>query len=249
VTLPQAMDMATVLARAGSHAGGVERWDALEALELHVRVGGLAFRTVGQAGPVSDFDAVVAVHEPRVTFRSRTVPAWRGVFDGGTVQLHDAHGAVTAERRDAVVVRRAPWPRRWDAIDAMAFSGYALWGYTTFPALLRRDDVDVTSLGARQIDGELLHGLRLRCPPSLPAHSPEQSLWFADDGTMRRLDYRARMIAPWARAANLCTAETTACGVTIPSARRVTPLLPGLRAAPGPLLVSIDLELTGVRER
>ena len=244
------MDAADLVARVTSHAGGAERWDALDALELRVRVGGLAFRTVGQAAPVRDFDAVVSVHEPRVQFSSRVVADWRGEFDGGTVRLQDADGAVTEERRDAVFVRHAPWPKpRWDAIDAMAFSGYALWHYTTFPALLRRDDVTVSALGERTIAGEPLQGLRLHCPPQVPAHSPDQSLWVGPGGTMRRLDYRARMIAPWANAANRCLRDTSAFGITIPSVRRVTPLLPGSRVAPAPLLVAIDVELTGVRER
>lgn len=239
-----------VLARVGEHAGGAARWDALDALELRVRVGGLAFRMVGQAEPVSDFDAVVSVHEPRLSFASRAVPVWRGEFDAGTVRLRDAGGTVVEERPNAAFVRRAPWPKpRWDAVDAMAFSGHALWHYTTFPVLLRRADVTVTGLGERSIGGVPAHGLELRCPTGVPAHAPLQQLWIGEDGTMLRYDYTARMIAPWAKAANRCLADTTAFGVTIPRSRRVTPLLPGRRSAPGPLLVSIDLELTGVRER
>lgn len=233
-----------------AHAGGAERWDALQALELRVRVGGLAFRMFGQARPVSDFDAVVFVHEQRVDFVSRAEPEWRGTFDAGTVRMTGADGIVGEQRAGAVTVRRAPWPKpRWDAIDALAFSGFALWHYTAFPAIVRRADVGVEAVGERRVDGEPLQGLRLTCPPSVPAHSPEQMLWFAPDGTMRRLDYQARMIAPWAHAANRCLADTTAFGVTIPCTRRVTPQLPGRRHAPGPLLVAIDLELTGVRER
>lgn len=239
-----------VLTRVAEHAGGAARWNALDALELRVRVGGLAFRMVGQAEPVSEFDAVVSVHEPRLSFASRAVPAWRGEFDAGTVRLRDAGGTVVEERPNATFVRRAPWPKpRWDAVDAMAFSGHALWHYTTFPVLLRRADVTVTSIGERTIDGRRAHGLELRCPPGVPAHAPVQQLWIGEDGTMLRYDYTARMIAPWARAANRCLADTTAFGVTIPRSRRVTPLLPGRRSAPGPLLVAIDLELTGVRER
>lgn len=241
---------AALLCDVREHAGGAARWDELAALEVRVRVGGLAFRMFGQAEPVSDFDAVVQVHEPRVRFRSRAVPQWHGEFDAGTVRLLDPDGAVVQERRGAVFVRRAPWPKpRWDAIDALAFSGFALWHYTTYPALLARDDVTVTGLGTQRIDGENLQGVRLHCPPGVPAHSPDNDLWFSPDGTMRRLDYRARMIAPWAKAANRATAEATAHGITIPVSRRVTPLVPGRRAAPGPLLVSIDLEVTGVRER
>jgi len=241
--------VAELLDRVSAHSGGAARWDALEALDLRVRVGGLAFRMVGQSGPVEDFDARVHVHRQLVHMRSRTDPRWRGEFDAGTVRLQDGDGRAVQERRDAVFTRRAPWPKRpWDAIDAMAFSGHALWGYTAFPALLRRDDVTLTSLGRHAVDGEQLHGLRLHLPAHLYGHAPAQSLWFGDDGAMRRLDYRAGMIAPWAVAANRCLAETTVSGVTIPSVRRVTPLLPGLRAAPGPLLVSIDLELLGVVE-
>lgn len=239
-----------VVGRVVEHAGGAGRWDALEALELRVQVGGLAFRMVGQDEPVRDMDAVVGVHDPVLTFTSRTVPEWRGEFDHGTVRLRNAAGVVVAERANASFVRRAPWPKpRWDAIDSMAFSGHALWHYTTFPALLRRADVTVTSLGERTIDGVPAHGLELTCPPGVPAHAPVQQLWIGPDGTMLRYDYRARMIAPWARAANRCLADTTAHGITIPSRRRVTPLLPGRRSAPGPLLVSIEVELTGVRER
>lgn len=245
-------DVATarLLERAREHAGGAARWDALAALEVRVRVGGLAFRMFGQADPVSDFDAVVQVHEPRVSFRSRAVPQWRGEFDAGAVRVHDADGAVLQERRDAVFVRHAPWPKpRWDAIDALAFSGFALWHYTAFPAILAREDVRVTAIGERRIDGDVLEGLRLHCPPGVPAHAPDNDLWFAGDGALRRHDYRARMIAPWANAANRVIAEATAHGITLPTSRRVTPLLPGRRAAPGPLLVSIDLVVTGVRER
>ena len=204
---------------------------------------------VGQAAPVADFDAVVSVHEPRLAFASRVVPAWRGEFDAGTVRLRDAAGAVVEERPHASFVRRAPWPKpRWDAVDAMAFSGHALWHYVTFPALLRRPDVTVTGLGERTIDGIPAQGLELRCPPGVPAHAPVQQLWIGGDGTMLRYDYLARMIAPWAKAANRCLADTTGFGVTIPARRLVTPLLPGRRPAPGPLLVSIDLEVTGARE-
>lgn len=243
------MNARAVLERVAEHAGGAARWEALDALELRVRVGGLAFRMVGQAAPVADFDAVVSVHEPRLAFASRVVPAWRGEFDAGTVRLRDAAGAVVEERPHASFVRRAPWPKpRWDAVDAMAFSGHALWHYVTFPALLRRPDVTVTGLGERTIDGIPAQGLELRCPPGVPAHAPVQQLWIGGDGTMLRYDYLARMIAPWAKAANRCLADTTGFGVTIPARRLVTPLLPGRRPAPGPLLVSIDLEVTGARE-
>ncbi len=243
-------DARAIVDRAVDHAGGAARWDAIDALEVHIRVGGLALRSAGVLDRAGDDDLVVAVHEPRVELRSRDIPGWRGVFDAGEATLLGEDGAPTASRLPAVRAQRAPWPRTgWDDLDAIAFCGYASWNYLTFPVLLRRPDARFEALGRHRIAGEDLDGLRVRFPASVPTHGPADILWFTPDGALRRHDYRARMIAPWALAANVVLEETTAFGVTVPSRRRVTPRLPLRHVAPAPLLVSIDLELTGVRER
>ena len=243
-------DARAIVDRAVAYAGGAERWDALEALEVHIRVGGLAFRMAGVLDRVGDDDLVVRVHEPRTEVRSRDTPGWHGVFDHGEARLLDAAGATRASRSAAVRPQRAPWPRAgWDDLDAIAFAGYASWNYLTFPVLLRRPDAQLESIGTHRIAGEDVQGLRVRFPQSVPTHGYSDVLWFTADGALRRHDYRARMIAPWALAANVVLEEQTAFGITVPCRRRVTPQLPFRRAAPAPLLVSIELELTGVRER
>ena len=142
-----ALDAAELVARIVDHAGGAERWDALAALELRVRVKGLAFRTMGQVDEVADMDQVVQVREPRVEIASRTVPAWRGAFDAGRASMLSEDGSVRDSRANAVVYRRAPWPKRgWDDVETLAFCAYASWNYVTFPVLVpaprRRRRVD-----------------------------------------------------------------------------------------------------------
>ena len=243
-------DARAIVDRAVAYAGGAERWDALEALEVHIRVGGLAFRMAGVLDRLGDDDLVVSVHEPRTEVSSRDTPGWHGVFDHGEARLLDDAGGSKAARPAAVRPQRAPWPRTgWDDLDAIAFSGYASWNYLTFPVLLRRPDAQLEALGRHTVGGEQLDGLRVRFPASVPTHGPADVLWFAADGALRRHDYRARMIAPWALAANVVLEEQSAFGITVPCRRRVTPQLPLRRVAPAPLLVSIDLEVTGVRER
>ncbi len=236
-----------LLERVVAHAGGAERWASLQTLVVRTRASGLAFRTAGQQEPVADLEMRISVHEPRNELVSASKPGWRGVFEAGEARLTDADGRPTAARPGALTVRRLPWPGRWDDLDVVTFCGYAGWHYMTFPVRLRSPGVEVEALGERAVDGERLHGLRVRFPPATPAHSPEQVFWFTREGALRRNDYLARMVSPFAHAANRVLHERTVDGLTLPDRRRVTPQLPARRSAPGPVLVALELELLAAR--
>lgn len=247
MTAPSASQL---IDRAVEHAGGAERWDALGELRVRVRVKGLAFRLMGQVDELADMEQVVQVHEPRIELSSRSVPGWRGVFDAGRTAMLDEDGVERETRDPAVVPRRAPWPKRpWDDIATLTFCAFASWNYMTFPVILRRPDMRAEAIGEHRVGGERLHGLRLHFPGAVPTHSPTQVYWFSDDGALRRHDYVARMVSPLAKAANRCVSERTAEGITLPDHRLVTPMLPARRAAPGPLLVDVGLEVVGTSLR
>ena len=105
------------------------------------------------------------------------------------------------------------------------------------------------SIGEHSIGGERLHGLQLTFGNGVPTHSPAQVYWVTPEGRLRRHDYVARMVSPLAKAANRCLSERSALGVTLPDHRLVTPLLPGRRAAPGPVVVDVEMDVVGARER
>jgi hypothetical protein len=221
-----------ILDAALAHAGGAERWSRLETIRARVRIGGLAFRAAGRAREAAEQELVVSVREPRVEIRSVSVPGWEHVYTG-----------------EPVPARRRPWPGRWSDAQAALFTGYASWHYLTFPVRLREPGVRAEALGERELGGERLHGLRVTFAPGTPAHSPEQQFWFTGDGALRRNDYLARMVGPFAHAANVSEHEGTVDGITLPDRRRVTPQLPGRRRAPGPLLVGIALDLLAAEPR
>ena len=244
------VDAAELVTRIVDHAGGADRWEQLAALELRVRVKGLAFRLMGQVDAVADMDQLVQVHEPRVEVSSRSVPGWRGTFDAGSASMLSEDGTVRDHREPAIAYRSLPWPKRpWDDVETLTFCAYASWNYVTFPVMLRRADVRADAIGEHTIGGERLHGLKLTFGPGVPTHSPDQVFWVTEEGRLRRHDYVARMVSPLAKAANRCLSERSAFGVTLPDHRLVTPLLPGRRAAPGPVIVDVEMELTGGRER
>jgi hypothetical protein len=227
-----AVEAPELLERVVAHAGGAERWAALERIHARVRISGLAFRAAGKAREAAEQELVVSVREPRVEIRSLSAPGWEHVYTG-----------------DAVPARRRPWPGRWSDAQAALFTGYASWHYLTFPVRLREPGVRAEALGEHVIEGERLHGLRVRFAPGTPAHAPEQRFWFTEDGALRRNDYLARMVGPFAHAANVCEREGTVDAITLPDRRRVTPQLPGRRRAPGPLLVGIAFDLLAAEPR
>jgi hypothetical protein len=183
--------------------------------------------------------AELEVHRPAVRL---ALPGGRGVavLDGLDVRVEGGAGQVVAERREAR--RFFPYGRRllwWDDLDFGYFAAYALWNYTTLPALLLRDDVAWEAIGP--------DALRATFPPHLPTHSRVQEFHFDPrTGLLRRHDYTAEVFGRWARAANVVLSHAQG-EVPFASERRVTPLRRDGSPAAGPLLVGIRMSDVALR--
>jgi hypothetical protein len=214
--------------------GGEARWRAAGSVDAVVSAAGWAFRLKFQP-PDDHIQVRLATGKPL----ARYTPADRGltaVLEGQSVRLEDGSGNVVERRADPK--RYFPYGRRalwWDALDRAYFSAYALWNYLTFPALLLRTDIEWTELPGSRLEA--------RFPESLPTHSERQT-FFIDpaSGRLLRHDYTAEVFGKWARAANVVLEHgTTEDGIAYPSHRRVTPIGPGGKPLPGPVLVDIHV--------
>ena len=220
--------------------GGVDRWSRAREVHATVSASGLLFRMKGR--PVfRNARVVVGVRRPRARITPIDKKGHVGVLDGDDVRLENEDRRTIASR--AAARRSFPGGRRglwWDVLDMTYFAGYAFWNYLTFPALILRDDI-----AWEQIEADVLEA---RFPAALPTHSAVQR--FTIDpatGRLRRHDYVAEIIGPWASAANVVVSHGESGGVPFVSRRRVTPVLPGGKPAPIPVLVDIvvhDWELT-----
>lgn len=210
--------MNATLERALAAAG-----DPGDEVRAHVRAGGLIFPSKRRGRGV-ELDVRASVAEPRLEQREDERV---GHFTPDRVWITDAGGAVVAERDDPrAAIRRASKLLRWDDLDFLYFSGYALWNYLTQPWLLTR--VELRDRGRGRLDATF--------PPEIPTHSRKQSFWFSDDGLLRRHDYTASVVFPGAAATHRCFDHALVDGVVMPTRRRVTP-----RYAPGPTLVSLAM--------
>jgi hypothetical protein len=198
-----------------------------------VSASGWAFRLKWQH-PDKDIFVRAAIGKPFVTYTPATRDGLTAVLEGHSIRLQDAAGKTVASREDPR--RFFPYGRRafwWDALDRSYFSAYALWNYMTFPSLLLRDDIKFTELPGDRLEAIF--------PPTLPTHSPRQVFHIGGDGLLVRHDYTAEVFGKWAWAANRVLANSSWEGMPYPSHRRVTPIGPGDKPLPHPILVDIHV--------
>jgi hypothetical protein len=164
-----------------------------------------------------------------------------GLFADGDVTLYDAKTtAVTAEsaqhRRRFVGLGKL-W--RWRTIDALYFFGYAFATYTSVPFILPRLRYRGPVSGRWR--GERLTGVRVEFPQGAHVHSRRQSFYFDASGLLRRNDYTADIVGPFATGAHGWDDFGTFEGFQMPARRTVLCRL-GTTTLPFPLVLGATFD-------
>jgi hypothetical protein len=223
--------------------GGLDRWRQFEAIDVEITTGGLAFAAHGQASLRTT--ARVATREPLVVLSPyRRKP--RGVFQRDRVFIEDESGRVTAERRNVrALMGRGRRLLRWDALDTLYFVGYALSNYVRAPFLFAKDGFHVASAGVATFGSETWLKLRVTFPADEPTHCRTQVYYLDRRHLIRRLDYVAEPIGPWAHAAHFCAGYREWLGLRVPTDRWVVPRTRGDRV--WSWLPLVQIRITAVR--
>jgi hypothetical protein len=184
----------------------------------------------------------VSTREPRVWFDDYPRPGLTGELHGtAAVRIRDAAGAVVAQRSEPrASFRSLRRQLAWDDLDFLYFAGYAIWNYLTAPFLFLRPGCALEALEPVRTTAGVWRRLRVRFPPDLPTHCPQQVFYFDANGRLVRLDYTAEVVGRWARAAHACEEHRWFDGLLFPTRRRVTPRAFG-RVLPAPTLVGITV--------
>ena len=157
-------------------------------------------------------------HERTTIFHGYPDADHRGRFAGGDVRVERADdGRVVAEsanhRRTFAGLRKY---RRWSALDALYFFGYAVWHYHTLPFTLREAEV-VRALPAR---GSTT-GVDVVFPADVHTHCRRQQFYFDATGRIVRHDYVAEIIGSWARGAHFWEDYGAVNGLLVARRRRI----------------------------
>jgi hypothetical protein len=183
----------------------------------HARSGGFALASRGRARAFHDYTVRMSTAEPHAVIEPCGGPGRRGVFLGDLVRIEsDAEGLVAE--------RRAP---------RAAF----VW---------LRPGVTLDDAGPWSEEGETWQRLRVRFPPGVPTHSPEQVFHLDAAGLVRRHDYTAEVFGSWATAAHYCRGHRGFDGLVFPTRRQVLPRARAGRRRPFPTLVWIEIDALAV---
>lgn len=208
--------------------GGLSRWNQLEALQVSLSSGGLAFRIKGHSQTLQDIRVVMATSGQRIMLEGAPPAPWTYSAGSGPELAGDLARLRTGSRQ-----------LRWGVGDVAAFAASAAWTYFQLPFILASPDLEL-DLDRAKTGGES-HRLKVRFPAWIATHCPVQILHFGEDRIIRRHDYTALAFGRWAKAAHFLNDHQTFEGLLIPTRRRVVPRL-GTRPAPGPELVWIKVD-------
>jgi hypothetical protein len=203
--------------------GGWDAWQALRVVDVEpktlsgllpwIKGHGRTFRLPPRAQ--------IEPHEGRVVFFDYPAPGAMGTFARGALTLTDARGTVITSTENARVSFSGPRKlRRWSAAGALYFFGYALTHYHALPFTLGRGRP--LRICRVRYEGRRLTGVEVELPSELHTHSRRQTFYFEEDGLLRRHDYVADIVGPWARGAHFWRDFVTGGGLQMATVRHVT---------------------------
>jgi hypothetical protein len=228
------MTLSKTAERALEAYGGADLWKRAVAVNSTLSARGLAFRIKWQK-PFLRAKARFEVAVPRARIQPIDSEGNTGVLDGHNVAIEGRDGEMLETRASAR--QYFPYGRRffyWDRQDQTYFACYALWNYSTLPALLMREDISWTE----EKNGVLV----ARFPPYLPTHSERQRFRFdCTTGLLIQHDYVAEILGGWAKASMVVLEHRLWNGIPYVSRRRGTPTGPQGEARRGPVMVEIEV--------
>ena len=222
--------------------GGLEQWKRFSTISVHGINGGLLWGAKGKAGVLDDVTVTVDLRNEKVSHWPFGSPDRRSRFEPQRVALENASGKVVEELlhpRSSFKGHTLETP--WSDLQLAYFAGCAMWTYLNTPFLLVRPGVASEELEPWQEAGESWRRLKVRFPADIATHSTEQTLYFDQQGLLKRHDYDVE-ISGGTAAAHYVSDLKQFSGIVFPTKRRIFARQPDGHFAPEPLVVSIDLD-------
>ena len=169
----------------------------------------------GKAGVLDDVTVTVDLRQEKASHWPFGSPDRRSRFEPQRVALENAKGEVLEELlqpRSSFQGHTLETP--WTDLQLAYFAGCAMWTW-------RR--------------------LKVRFPADIATHSTEQTLYFDQQGLLKRHDYDVEITGGTA-GAHYVSGLKKFSGIVFQTKRRIVPRQPNGHSVPEPLVVSIDLD-------
>lgn len=221
--------------------GGLAQWKKFSLLKARLVQGGALWTLKGQPTTLSETNVTVDLLREWASHSPFGTEAKVSSFEPGRVALSNVQGHVLEELRDPrLSFAGHTLETPWSELQLAYFAGIAMWTYLNMPFLLAHEGVVVEEMPDWSEKGETWHRLKITFPEDIATHSTVQTIYFGDDGLLRRHDYDVE-IAGNTPGAHYIGGYTDVQGIKIPTSRRIFPRQPDGQAMAEPLVVSIDL--------
>ena len=222
--------------------GGLERWNRFSTVSAHLTQGGVFWSAKGKAGVLGDVMLKVDLRNERVShwpFGSRDR---RSRFEPERVAIENATGEVLEELlQPRSSFKGHTFETPWTDLQLTYFVGCAMWTYMNTPFFLARPDIQSEEIERWQEGGEAWRRLKVRFPTDIATHSTEQTLYFDQQGLLKRHDYHVE-ISGDIGAAHYVSDIKKFSGIVFPTKHRIFGLQSDNHPSPEPLVVSIDVD-------
>jgi len=222
--------------------GGLARWNRFNTVSAHLMQGGVFWGVKGKAGVLGDVMLKVDLRGERVSHWPFGSADRRSRFEPQRVAIENRHGDVMEELlQPRSSFTGHTFQTLWTDLQLAYFVGCAMWTYMNTPFFLARPGVQSEEIEPWQEAGETWRRLKVNSPAEIATHSKEQTLYFDQQGLLKRHDYHME-IAGGIGAAHYVSDVQKYSGIVIPTKHRIFGLQPDGHAAPEPLVVSIDID-------
>ena len=221
--------------------GGMAAWERAATITLRMRGGGLLLVSKRQSRTMREVEVTVSTTGQRTLVRPYPRAGQVGIFDSGSVRVETESGNLVEGRDDPrPLFRKLRRQVRWDALDLLYFSGYALWNYVSVPFVLLGEGYGLEATDERT--------LVVTFPEGVHTHCRRQRFRLDERGLLRQHLYTAEPVGRWARSVHVASEHREVGGLVIPTRRRVYPRGLWGRRIPFPVLVRIDIDGAEVRQ-
>jgi len=144
----------------------------------------------GKAGVLDDVTITVDLRNEKASHWPFGSPDRRSRFEPQRVALGNVNGEILEELlqpRSSFQGHTLETP--WSDLQLSYFAGCAMWTYLNTPFLLARPGIESKEIEPWHEAGETWRRLKVRFPADIATHSTEQTLYFDQQGFLKRHDY------------------------------------------------------------
>ena len=221
--------------------GGLDRWRQFEQVSADLVQGGVLWALKGQPRTLERTTVTVGLKQEWASHAPFGADGRRSRFASGRVALEAEDGTVVDELlqpRASFIGHTLQTP--WTELQLAYFAGCAMWTYLNTTFVLAWPGVETEELEPWPSEEGAWRRLAVRFPANIATHSAVQTLYFDDDGLLKRHDYDVE-IAGNTPGAHLVSDYAEVSGIKFPTRRRIFARQPDGSFSPEPLVVSIDL--------